>query len=233
MKPTILFFSFLLFLPLAFASYGGETWIYHFDKCNELRINVTAADIIDIGEYTILNNCTENKTNHYFCDCYNDYYLNITFNDATINNYTFMFNYDYTLFVKNPGTQGGSSGSRSSRTTKCIPIWKCSDWSDCINGFKNRNCTSKNNCYFLRPELSETCFKFIQSNVSLINGSEKTFDDIKEDKKIVIAVDKNVIESGNTDNNITKGSNKTKIFLSVILLVGIGVCVFMYMKKRP
>lgn len=44
--------------------------------------------------------------------------------------------------LSSPG--GGSSGS--SATGDCVPDWVCSDWSQCINNFKNRKCFDAGNC---------------------------------------------------------------------------------------
>ncbi len=107
---------FILSLPLAFALYGGETWRYHFEYCEELKVNITATEEITEGEYIILNNCTKNYTNYYICDCNDDYNFNVTFKINTVNNYTFHFNYDYSKEImetqepdKKGSTRGGSS----------------------------------------------------------------------------------------------------------------------------
>ena len=121
MKPIFLFFSFLLFIPIAFALYGGETWTYHFDECDTLKVNITGIERIDEGEYTILNNCTRNETNYYICDCNDNYDFNVTFKINTINNYTFNFNYAYSVVIEEQQSSGGggsSSRSRSNRTSR-------------------------------------------------------------------------------------------------------------------
>ena len=71
MKKTILIMMFILCLPFIMANenlYGGETWSYHFDKCDSLEVNITGTGEIIGGEYTILKNCTKNDTNYYICD---------------------------------------------------------------------------------------------------------------------------------------------------------------------
>ena len=121
MKKTILITMLILCLPLAYSIYGGETWKYHFDKCDELRINITAISTIDEGEYTILNNCTEIETNYYTCDCNNNYDFNVSFRINTVNNYIFHFNYDYSkeVTVSQKPSEGvprrGSSGAFTAR----------------------------------------------------------------------------------------------------------------------
>ena len=162
MKKTILFFSFLLFIPIVFALYGGETWTYHFDKCDVLRVNITSNLTIDEGEYTILNNCTKNDTNYYICDCTDDYYFNITFKINTINNYTFNFNYAYSNVIEEQQSSGGGSSSSSSTTRRCIPKWKCTEWGNCKPGNKAiRECKNTNNCYKDKPKEERYCYYYV------------------------------------------------------------------------
>lgn len=128
MKKTIVLLLMLILIPTVYSIYGGETWKYHFDECKELEVNVTATGIIDEGEYTILNNCTENGTNYHLCDCKNGYNFTVKFHPGAVNNYTFEFNYMYERFVEEPddddnggndGSSGGTSGS--SFTTTLYP----------------------------------------------------------------------------------------------------------------
>jgi len=102
----------VLCLPIVTAIYGGETWTYHFPYCNKLTVNITGTLPIETNEYTVLNDCTKNN-NSYTCDCTDDYDFNVTFKTNTINNYTFDFNYDYSMeVVKAPA--GGNSRTSSS-----------------------------------------------------------------------------------------------------------------------
>ena len=122
MKKTILIMMmFILFIPLAFALYGGETWHYNnFTKCDTLKVNITATDKIDEGEYNITDNkCIENnntnnwtdKTNYWECDCYDNYNFTVQFHQGAVNNYTFNFNYMYEEYTQDEDTgNGGSSG---------------------------------------------------------------------------------------------------------------------------
>lgn len=137
MKKTILLFMVILIIPSVMAVYGGENWTYHFDYCDELRVNVTAAHIIDDGEYTILSDCIENKTNYWICNCTDDFDFKISFNLTAVNNYIFKFNYDYSVFeeeVKSNGGGGGRTGSYYSSS------WLCGSWGDCINNTQIQKC---------------------------------------------------------------------------------------------
>jgi len=113
MKKTILIIMFILCLPLAFALYGGDTWTYHFNECDELRVNITATDTIDIGEYMILNTCTEEDTNYFICECDDNYDFNMSFKLNAVNNYTILFNYDYNKIVTETISSGSSGGGSS------------------------------------------------------------------------------------------------------------------------
>ena len=131
----------ILCLPIATALHGGETWTYHFDYCDELRVNVTGTLQIDNGEYIMPTNCAENQTNYYICGCSDNYDFNISFKINAVNNYTFDFNYDYTNIISTPTSSGGSSSGGYSSS------WICGNWSDCIDNKSIRDCwkgTNKN-----------------------------------------------------------------------------------------
>lgn len=155
---------FILLLPLAFSVYGGETWSYHFDKCDTLRVNITAIDKIDNGEYTILNNCTKNQTNYYICECDNDYDFNVTFEINAVNSYTFYFNYNYSQIITGgqQSSGGGGGGSSSHKTIEYISDWNCTGWTDCQpNNKATRNCTSINNDSDVKPYEERGCYFYI------------------------------------------------------------------------
>lgn len=115
MKKTIIILMFILIIPIAYSLYGGETWSYHFNKCDHLIVNITAIDKIDSREYSILSNCSNATGNYYTCDCYDDYNFTIKFHNGAVNNYTFYFNYDYdewssdTAAVSGSGSSGGGT----------------------------------------------------------------------------------------------------------------------------
>ena len=162
MKKTIMILMFVLLLPLVYALYGGETWSYHFDKCDSLEVNITGTDRIDEGEYTILNNCTKNQTNYYICDCNDDYFFNVTFKVNAVNNYTFDFNYAYSEVIEEQTSGGGSSSSSSSSTTKkCTPNWKCGEWGNCQSNNKAiRKCIDLNDCNATKPTEERYCYYY-------------------------------------------------------------------------
>ena len=109
MKKLFFFFSFLLFLPLALALYGGETWNTTFDKCDNLLVNISANLTIDLGEYEILNDCEEIETNIWGCDCEDNYNFSIRFKINTVNNYNITFSLNFT--EEEEESSSSSSGS--------------------------------------------------------------------------------------------------------------------------
>ena len=166
MKKTILIIMFILCLPLIIASsdvlYGGGTWVYHFNECDKLRVNITAIDWIDEGEYTILNNCTKNQTNYYICDCDDNYDFNVSFNNLSINNFTFRFNYAYSKVIEEQKSSGGGGSSYSGGT--CFSKWNCTEWSNCKPGNKAiRECKNTNNCYRDKPKEERYCYYYVES----------------------------------------------------------------------
>ena len=151
---------FILCLPLAYSIYGGETWTFHFDKCDELKVNITGTDKIDRGEYTILNNCTKNK-NYYICDCNDNYDFNVTFKVNAVNNYSFNFNYIFSEFVQDSSSSSGKGSSRR-RTIGCVPNWNCTEWTNCQpNNKATRNCTDLNKCNEEKPFEERGCYFYI------------------------------------------------------------------------
>ncbi len=99
----------ILIIPLVYPIYGGETVRYLFEKCDELRVNVTA-EVLDSREYIILNDCEEEDTNYWVCDCYDHYYFDISFMANAVNNYTLYFNYDYSKMITETSGSSRSSG---------------------------------------------------------------------------------------------------------------------------
>ena len=144
-----------ILIPSALALNGGETWIYHFNECDELRVNITGNLIIHDGEYTIHNDCSETYENYFICNCSNNFDFNVSFKVNAVNNYTFEFNYDYTKEVieetiTTSSSGGGSSGGGGGSSIK----WNCEEWNECINGNSTRYCY---NNYNAKRKETENC----------------------------------------------------------------------------
>ncbi len=80
-------------------------------------------------------------------------------------------------------SSSSSSSSISSsviKSTTCVSEWNCSDWSDCVNGTKDRICEDNNNCNTEKDKpdeiqdceiiIKETCFD------GVMNQNEKGID---------------------------------------------------------
>jgi len=149
MKKLIPMAVFILSLPLAYSVYGGETWSYHFDVCDNLKVNITGADEILYSEYIIINDCSNNGTDYYECNCTDGYDFNITFSVSALNNYTLNFNYEYSYVINIGHSSGGHSSS--SGNTIIIEV-DCGEWTDCQpNSKATRDCSGtieERNCYY-------------------------------------------------------------------------------------
>jgi len=213
----------ILCLPMATALddnktwYGGETWIYNFPECSMLEINVTATLQIDDGEYTILNNCTDNN-NSFVCDCYDDYNLTVSFKTNAVNNYTFDFNYDYTNDgppeppfppeeSSTPSSSGGGGGSYSSS-------WICSDWGECINNKSERVCikgTNKNINY----TQSKSCVSKTKEPKEVKEEEIKVED--KQEEKIIKDITA-VIKQNETKPELPTEQQQGWVYLGITLI---------------
>lgn len=116
-KLILIIIMFILSLPLVFTLYGGETWNYNFPECDKLKVNITAIDTIDKGEYIILNNCENTSNNYYICDCENNYNFSVKFHSGAVNNYTLIFNYAYSKYKEDSDNNRGSSSKKGSFTS--------------------------------------------------------------------------------------------------------------------
>ena len=202
----------ILSVQIVTALYGGETWSYYFPLCNELRVNILGTLPIDDGEYTILNNCTGGN-NTYVCDCSDDYYFNVSFKTNTINDYTFLFNYDYFKEEVKTVSTGTSSGYVSS--------WICGNWSDCINNKTERIC-------FKSKTINYTQFK------SCISPAEKPVKkeivEIKVEEEIILT-EKIEEKEDLTEDRPTEKQEKW-IYLGIILITVIFIIFGFYVIKR-
>ena len=233
MKKTILIILMLILIPIVTAIYGGETWTYNFPECNTLRVNITAIDTIDDGEYIILNNCTKNGTNYYICDCTDDYYFNVTFNITGVNNYTFSFNYDYERYVEEQTSGGGGGGGGggdgySSGTKVCTPYWKCTEWSECkSNSRATRECNDLNKCNATKPSETRNCYYYVAGD------EEEIVEEVVEDIEVVEDVKEVITNLDDSYGGEEAGlSSFTIFFLIIELVIIVGVILRIITKKR-
>ena len=232
MKKTILIIMmFILSLPLVFAFnlHGGETWVYNFQECNELKVNITATDRIDKGEYKILNNCTKNDTNYYFCDCENDYNFSVKFHPGAVNSYTFNFNYNYSKNVEEQ-TSGGGGGGGGSHSKLCTESWVCTEWSFCKpNGKTIRNCTDSKNCGTIedKPFEERSCYHYTKKETTAIVEINKTLPEINQTNETV-----EIMEVEIQEEEIKDGSSDMLIFIVCLLLMTTFFVLIPFISKR-
>ena len=187
MKKTILIIMmFILSLPLVFAFdlHGGETWTYsNFTKCDILRINITATSNIDEGEYIMPDECKNIIKDNWICDCENNYNFSIRFHTGAVNNYTFLFNYNYSDVVEEQASSGssGGGGDSSSDDDECNPYWKCTEWSECkTNSRATRECNDLNKCNSTKPSEKRICYYNIPKEIISVEAQEEPVEQVEE-----------------------------------------------------
>ncbi len=98
----ILFTISILFLPVNALIAGNNNTITTIDKCNNLYVNVTGVLPIEPSEYNFLQ-CELIDNNSWYCDCHDNYNLDIELNLRAYNNYTFNIKYDYEITTTRSG----------------------------------------------------------------------------------------------------------------------------------
>lgn len=212
---------FILCIPLVYSLYGGETWKHHFDKCEELKVNITSTDEIIEGEYTILNNCTKEGNNSYICDCDDNYDFNVSFKINAVNNYTFNFNHAYSEAIEEQ-IYGGGSSSSSKRTRTCISNWNCTEWSNCQpNNRAVRNCTDVNNCNKEKPSEERICY--------YVPSKEEIKEEVGEITPIEEPQEEVITEFPEEELKLNYGL----IITLMIILVGLIIYLIIINRKKP
>ena len=221
---------FILSIPLAYAIYGGETWTYHFNECNELRVNITAIERIDEGEYNILNDCENITKDYWICDCDNDYNFSVKFHPYAVNNYTFSFNYDYERYVEEQtsgGGGGGGGGGDSIVIVDCTPYWKCTEWSECKpNSRATRECDDLNKCNATKPSETRNCYYYVAGD------EEEIVEEVVEDIEVVEDVKEVITDLDDSYEGEEAGLSSFTIFFLIIELVIIGGVILRIITKK-
>jgi len=104
---------------------------------------------------------------------------------------------------------GSGSGSSNGNSGDCIGVWKCTDWSTCIDSKMTRTCTNqKSYCYASKPAVVKACNS--ESNVNDIgSGNGNNVDN--GNGNVNDTVD-NIVK----ENNNNFSGNISKITASVI-----------------
>ncbi|MFP4524113.1 MAG: hypothetical protein ACLFO2_02220 [Candidatus Woesearchaeota archaeon] len=102
----------LLMLPLSNALLAGSTSVVEeFERCEDLYVNVTAELDIDPGEYSFVGCDKEDGTEHWHCDCHDDYSLEMSLLPNTMNNYTLDMTWYYNGEAHRRTRNKGSGGN--------------------------------------------------------------------------------------------------------------------------
>lgn len=125
MKKLLLF---LLFIPVVFAFYGGESQVvYDINDCfSHSYVNVSGSNTITEGEYSFFN-CSVLKTNYWKCPCSGDYELVMKTTEEAVNVYTLEIDYIYDVIDSSSG--GGTTiaqykNSYAIKSTADLPLDK-------------------------------------------------------------------------------------------------------------
>lgn len=147
---------------------SGLTKTLYVDRLDS-AINGICIKEAEIGSITeISTNCGQNDEFKVECDGTSQNSYICAFN-STMNKYKIqglrhsgILQIDY---VQPQSSSSGSSASASSGDSgggsdlTCISAWKCGEWSQCMNGIKNRKCTDESHCTFPnnKPAESKGC----------------------------------------------------------------------------
>lgn len=174
----------------------GATKTLYIDKINTSINGICIKDdeinlISEIG-----NNCDSSNEFKIECDGTLQNSHLCTYN-STLNKYKVqglrhsgIIQFAYTKPVSEPSSTSTSATSGSSSSgggITCISNWQCGEWSECINGFKNRECSDLNQCAFPtnKPIEFQHCFTNVsKTNIaSTIKSTDKKSKQVQEVKK--------------------------------------------------
>jgi hypothetical protein len=106
MKPIIYIFVFVILTSFVLSIPAGSiSTVYTFDKCDDLRINVSGNLPIVSGEYSLVN-CSETINNSWYCNCSDGFDLILNTTLYTLNNYTFLITHNYTYHSRGSSNRG-------------------------------------------------------------------------------------------------------------------------------
>ena len=77
-----------------FAMYGGESEDVRLRYCDNATVLINGSSPIDDGEYAI-SSCTKHDMTYWTCNCTDAQTFTIGFANNALNNYSFLFVYDY------------------------------------------------------------------------------------------------------------------------------------------
>ena len=158
--------------------HDGAAKALYVDKINATDgICVKDEEILAISE--ISSNCDSNNEFKVECDGTLQSNYACTYN-STINKYKVqglrhsgVVQIDYKKSASGSGSSSASviSSGGGGGGFICISNWQCSEWTECIDGFRNRRCVDNNRCVFptKKPEEMEQCAFEESKFVDIIN----------------------------------------------------------------
>ncbi len=214
-----------ILIPSVYAIYGGDTWVYHFDKCRELEVNITADEQIDNGEYQILNNCTKIDNNSYDCKCNDNFDFNVSFHSSARNNYTFTFNYVYDdiKIIKSGGSSGGSGGGI--KFVCSLPININSTY---CQGFCQRY-INLNNCSKLFQAEHLCCITYFEKDIDVRIEDDSEIIPIELDLSNVTSIEIN--ETVKIEESEPVKKNLWIWIVGALLIISL-IILYVYIRKR-
>ncbi|MBI2542052.1 hypothetical protein HYV80_05070 [Candidatus Woesearchaeota archaeon] len=206
----------------------GSTKTLYVDRINLTRgICIKDKEISDIGE--ISSNCDAGNEFKIECDATLQGNYTCAYN-STINKYKIrgvkhsgIVQIDYQKPASSPGSAPPASSAPSSGGggggIGCIPDWKCSKWSECAGGIRNRDCFDENKCAFAskNPVETEQCAAELHNLVDVINPPDyagKRISRVKQSTQAPVITGQAVKSTQNPDIGIFI------IFFEVVLTVG-------------
>jgi len=199
-------------------------------KCNNITILVEGNIIIDNGEYNIID-CNETENNLWYCLCDGGFNVTLQTKQNTINKYNITINYtiEKENVVVNTGGSGGNSRGYINKNNVCIEKWVCTEWSECVNTFKKRECIDVNNCSNITINESNKCISsiYIDKNINISNYtfSNNTHNNNNENNNL------NNINDIIPENKNTKNKNIILLMIEILIVVGI-VCFIFYLQTK-
>jgi len=150
----------ILFYP-AEALVAGDMISFNFSSCDDLIVNITP---FEENEWEV-ENCIEETIGNFYCDCDDNYQLNLTPAKNSVGNFTIYMTSYYegikqeTISQISIGGGGFVQPSEEETEVECEEDWTCSEWSECLEGTQTRTCDDVNNCgtYNNQPLLSQSC----------------------------------------------------------------------------
>ena len=167
----------------------GKTKTLYLDKTNPSLngVCIKEDEVLSISE--ISGDCDSSNEFKVECDGTLQQSYTCMYN-STLNKYKIqglrhsgIMQFAYTKPLSESSSTSASGGGASTnagggRALECISDWQCSEWLQCINGFKNRKCSDANQCSFAsdKPAEAQECVssETKENPTEIINNLKET-----------------------------------------------------------